>query len=169
MDKIISTCKIIKEDPSLKSIPVILFSSYSDNKDTRAKLFRSGCDDILVKPYKKQELLYVIKKHTTVSTREHKRKPVEIDVDCNILMETGLYNSAEIVSGKVIDMSIGGMLVEIKDPFPVDTYLEFNVFIDGQSNGIPARGRVAWSNKQKMGIQFLYTPLQIEVLVAERA
>ena len=162
-------CKIIKADPSLKSIPVVLFSSYSDNKDTRAKLFRSGCDDILVKPYQKQELLYMIKKHTTVSTREHDRKPVDIEVDCHIMMEAGYNISAETVSGKVVDMSIGGMLVEIKDPFPLDTYLEFNVFIDGYKDGIPARGRVAWSNKQKMGIQFLYIPLQIEILVAERA
>lgn len=156
--------KIFEKDNFYEMIDAIL-----EAEDARAKYFRSGCEDILVKPYEKQELLYMVKKHATVSTREHERKPVDIEVDCHIMMEAGYYNRAEIVLGKIVDIGMGGMLVEIKAPFPLDTYLQFNVFIDGYKNGIPAKGRVAWSKKQKMGIHFLYVPLHIEILIAEKA
>jgi len=161
-------CKTIKSDPSLKNIPVILFSSYSDDKDTIARYFRSGCDDILVKPYQKQELLNMIRKHVNLITREHKRKPVDIEVDCH-RAEVDYHTSKETVSGRVVDMSIGGMLVKGKKTFPLDTYIEFTVFIDGHNNGISAKGKVVWSDKQHMGIQFLFTPIHIENFLAGTA
>ena len=161
-------CKAIKADSSLKNIPVILFSSYSDDKDTRAKYFRSGCDDILVKPYQKQELLSMIKKHVDLSTRKHKRKPVNIEVDCHIV-EVDYHASKEVVPGRVVDMSIGGMLVKSKTLFPLDAYIEFTVFIDGHSNGIPAKGKVVWSDRQYMGVQFLFTPNYIENFLSKTA
>lgn len=161
-------CKTIKADPSLKNIPVILFSSYSDDNDTRKKFFLSRCDDILVKPYQKQELLNVIRKYVNISTREPKRKPVDIEVDCHAI-EAGYHTSKEVVSGRVIDMSIGGMLVKTKNSLPVDTYIEFTVFIAGHSNEILTKGKVVWSDKQNMGIQFLFIPTHIRNFLAEAA
>jgi len=161
-------CKTIKADPSLKDIPVILFSSYSDDKDTRVKYFRSGCDDILVKPYKKQELLDMIRKYVDLITREHKREPVDLEVDCHIV-EVDCQAGKETVSGRVVDMSIGGMLVKSKTPLPLEAYIEFTVFTDGHSNGISAKGKVVWSDKQHMGIQFLFTPIHIENFLADTA
>lgn len=128
----------------------------------------SGCDDILDKSYEKQELPNITTKNITINTREHKRRPFNIEVTCNTLMKTGLNITPEKISGKALNISIGGMLVEIKDPFPLDTYLEFNIFADGHKLGIPARGRVAWSDKQKMGVQFLHIPLQIEILLDDQ-
>ncbi|MBE9537298.1 MAG: response regulator [Proteobacteria bacterium] len=161
-------CKTIKEDPSLKNIPVILFSSYSDDKDTRAKYFRSGCDDVLVKPYQRQELINTIRKYVNISTREHKRKLVDIEADCHII-EVDHNAIKKMVPGKVVDMSIGGMMLESEKSFPLDTYIELTVFINGDGSGIPVKGKVVWSDKQKMGIQFLFIPTHIKNFLVEAA
>ena len=45
-------CTIMKSNPTLKNVPVIIISAVDDD-ESRAKCKRSGCDDIIKKPFKK--------------------------------------------------------------------------------------------------------------------
>lgn len=56
------TCKIIKQDPSLKDIPVVFLTAKADNESI-IKGFELGAVDYLTKPFNKAELLARIKTH----------------------------------------------------------------------------------------------------------
>lgn len=153
-------CKAIKEDPSLKHIPVILFSGDKDIKD---KYSSYGCDDVLIKPYQQSELLAMTRKYLSVNARQHKRVKVNLELSCQAKGKT--------LIGKVIDMSVGGMLVmlvESKEPIPINKYTTFNVLIDGNSNGTTVTGKALWANKKGVGIQFLVTSNEIKSFLVEK-
>lgn len=153
-------CKAIKEDPSLKHIPFILFSGDKDIKD---KYLSYGCDDVLIKPYQQSELLAMTRKYLSINARQHKRVKVNLELSCQA--------NGKTVSGKVIDMSVGGMLVmlvESKESIPINKYTTFNVLIDGNSNGTTVTGKALWASKKGMGIQFLVTSNEIKSFLAEK-
>ncbi len=154
-------CKTMKADPFLKHIPVILFTSYLDHESTDGQQLRSICDDILVKPYKSRELIETVYKYVPINRREYKRKPVEIEVDYKV--------SEETVSGELVDICIGGMLVKSDMTFPVSSEISFCVYINGREDCDPGLGRVAWSDNQHMGIQFLTVSSHIENFLNEAA
>ena len=149
-------CKAIKTDPSLEHIPVILFSGDKNIKD---KYLSYGCDDVLVKPYQQSELLAKTRKYLRIDARQHKRLHVDIKASYQI--------NGETIPGKVIDMSLGGMLVEGKKTIPVNKYTTFTVFIDGHNDGTTVTGEILWSDKQRMGVQFLVTADHIENFLGE--
>ena len=55
-------CKILKQNEEYEDIPIIILSSSNGLLDiSKGKL--NGCDDYLIKPFKKEILLEVIKKY----------------------------------------------------------------------------------------------------------
>jgi len=52
----------IKADPELKSIPIIVVTSYALSGD-EGKARAAGCDDYVTKPYSPRQLLAKIKEH----------------------------------------------------------------------------------------------------------
>jgi DNA-binding response OmpR family regulator len=55
-------CKIIKNDPVSKAIPVIIFTASASRSNVDAKMLDIKADDYLIKPFDPQELLAKIKK-----------------------------------------------------------------------------------------------------------
>ena len=149
-------CIAIKEDPSLKHIPVVLFSGDKDIKD---KYLSYGCDDVLVKPYHQSELLAMARKHLYINARQHERVQVDIEISYQV--------NGKTISARVVDMSLGGMLVAAKEALPLNKYTTFNIFIDGPGSGTAVTGKVLWSNERCMGIQFLITSDHIKSYLAE--
>jgi len=58
----LEACKLIKENPLTKHIPVILLTMRSEEPYVRQG-YASGCSDFLTKPMNEQKLTAVIKKH----------------------------------------------------------------------------------------------------------
>jgi CheY-like chemotaxis protein len=54
--------KRIKNDPVLKSIPVIALTAYAMKSD-RDQALDAGCDDYLAKPFEPAQLLEIVRKH----------------------------------------------------------------------------------------------------------
>lgn len=152
-------CKTIKADPSLKHIPVILFTAYFDHENTDGHELRSMCDDILVKPYKSRELLEMVYKYVSINMREHKRKPVNYKVDYNVREET--------LSGEIADISLGGMLIKSTMALPVDSEISFCVYIDRSEDCSPVLGKVVWSDNQHMGVKFISSSSHVKNLLNE--
>ncbi len=53
--------KILKKDPLLKSIPIVLISAVDETLEEKAR--ESGADDFLSKPFEAEELLAMIEKY----------------------------------------------------------------------------------------------------------
>ena len=58
----IEACKLIKQNPLTKHIPVILLTMRSEEPYIRQG-YASGCSDFLTKPMNEQKLTAVVKKH----------------------------------------------------------------------------------------------------------
>ncbi len=52
----IEACRIMKGDPELKSIPVVIVTARSDAENVE-RCLEAGCDDYIFKPIRKLELL----------------------------------------------------------------------------------------------------------------
>ncbi len=52
----IEACKVIRKDPSLKLVPVIMISAYGD-ENCRTECFLWGADDFIAKPFSGRELI----------------------------------------------------------------------------------------------------------------
>ena len=55
--------KILKKDPQLKGIPIVLISAVEEALEEKAR--ESGADDYLSKPFEAEVLLAMIEKHLT--------------------------------------------------------------------------------------------------------
>ncbi len=58
----IDTCQLIKEDSSIKSIPIVMLTSLSQMSDIE-KAFAAGAVDYITKPFDTQRLIQKVKKH----------------------------------------------------------------------------------------------------------
>lgn len=72
-------CSIIKEDPLLKKIPVIMTTAGRDEKD-RERCFSAGCDDFIVKPFNATELLKKVARFIDIVVRDYARVPEFLEV-----------------------------------------------------------------------------------------
>jgi len=69
-------CRLIKNTPDLKNIPVIFLTSFSDEESIR-KGFESGGQDYVVKPFNASELLSRVKTHLMLKCQaESLKKPI---------------------------------------------------------------------------------------------
>lgn len=55
-------CRILKEDPETRDVPVILVSAFEDPEEI-AKGFQAGCDDIAPKPFVAEEIRARVQTH----------------------------------------------------------------------------------------------------------
>ncbi len=153
----ITCCSIIKADPFLKSIPVIIISNASREED-REICRQAGCDDFIAKPLDGR--LFLEKTRRFIPSIERR----EIRVPCRMSVNA-IINGINI-TGESLDISMHGL------------YLATNeVVAKGQAAAVSfrlpyansplylARSRVAWLNstprKSKpnlpdgIGIQFI--------------
>jgi len=92
-------CKVLKSDPALKKIPVIMVVENGQEQEC----LKAGCDDIITKPINKFELFKKLKGHIDLLVREHIRIPMKISASYSI--------NGEEFPCKVLDMSESGMLI----------------------------------------------------------
>lgn len=59
----LQTCQIIKRNPDLKDMPIIFLSS-KDGEFDKARGYMVGASDYLTKPFTKDQIIDMVKKHT---------------------------------------------------------------------------------------------------------
>lgn len=57
--------RLIKQDPTQKNTPIIIVTKHLSQKDLEV-MYQSGCDEILSKPFSKEQLLSVIKRYLKI-------------------------------------------------------------------------------------------------------
>lgn len=103
-------CRIIKADPGLGHIAVIMTTAGQQAED-RERCFDAGCDDFIAKPFQPNDLLKKVSRFVDIVVREYSRAPLMLEV----------YFSAggEVRQGYLHDLSEGGAFVESETVFPV--------------------------------------------------
>lgn len=54
--------RLIKQDPTQKETPVVIVTKHISNRDLEV-IYQSGCEEILAKPFSKDQLINLIKRY----------------------------------------------------------------------------------------------------------
>jgi len=65
----VSLCRLLRAQPSLRQLPVLMFSA-TDNERRKVEAFSAGADDYIVKPSTPGELLSRVNSHLGIAQRE---------------------------------------------------------------------------------------------------
>ncbi len=133
-------CAAIKDDPELRSIPVILVVTAGKPLEEEF-CRRAGCDAILAKPIDRREFLALGRSFIPAIDRREMRAPCRSLIVCRI--------NGETYHGTSEDLSAHGIYVGgVNSPVEVGDQVEVN-FLMPESNIdlVEAWGRVAWVNQ----------------------
>lgn len=135
-------CRVIKGDVRLKDTPVVIVTASTDAASVDACM-AAGCDGYLVKPVGKNAVLHVAEK--LLNTRQRRRLRMLVKI-AHARLGTG--GSPDFFFGYTIDISDGGMLLELRERVAEGEELDLEFFLPGQSDKICARGRVVRRNQE---------------------
>ncbi len=134
-------CAVLKGDPALRSIPVIMVTSAGKDDDVRL-CREAGCDDFITKPVNRKEFLEIGRKFLDRIDRR------EVRIPCRTPVKFKAHNVR--FSGVSGDISSGGIFVAAEFDIEPKTSVELAFELPETGcilQGI--RGRVAWLNSGK--------------------
>lgn len=108
-------CRVVKSDPSVKDIPIIMLAN-SWEKNAKERCIDAGCDDFISKPVNKARLYASIKRYVNIVERSQMRTP------CN--SEVSLSTDSGNSPGSLNNISEGGMFIRSADPLKVGAELD---------------------------------------------
>ncbi len=159
-------CKKIKEKPDFKDVPVVILSPSGKNGAV-SRCQDAGCDDILPLPYTKADLIRLVEKYVNIICRRHARHPVSLNVSYSVDGKTS--------SGRVLDVSEGGMFMRGDKSLPIGADTQFTVLPNDGSDKVGVKGEVVAHVKSKkrfsfdkshgMGVRFHAFPPELKALV----
>jgi CheY-like chemotaxis protein len=132
-----SCCSIIKEDPELRSIPVIMVTTAGSQVD-ELRCREAGCDDYLTKPIDRR--LFLDKGRRFLPSIDRR----ELRVTC--MSEVAVINGIVIGNASCSDISVGGLYVAADRRPQSDGELKVSFILPGTDITIKAKGRIAWDN-----------------------
>jgi two-component system, cell cycle response regulator len=136
----ISCCTLLKGDPFLCDIPVVMLTTAGREGD-RERAMKAGCNDYLTKPIDRREFLEKARKYTDAVDRRELRVPCQFPV----LLLLG----KSPIGAKAMDVSDGGVFLAIHEPVRLDTLLKVALYLPAASPVlIEVAGRVAWINEE---------------------
>jgi len=132
-----SCCTILKADPELRSIPVIMVTTAGSQVD-ELRCREAGCDDYLTKPIDRR--LFLEKGRYFLPSIDRR----ELRVAC--MTEVALINGAIIGNANCSDISVGGLYVTSDRKPQAGGELKVAFCLPGTEVTIKAKGRIAWEN-----------------------
>jgi uncharacterized protein (TIGR02266 family) len=147
----VECCRHIKNDPSLKHIPVIMVTATNREDESR----KAGANDFWRKPIREQDFLRGIKKFVIIKEREDRRVSIGIQVDYK--------KDGRSISAFTKDISNNGMFIITRDTLPVGNNIELTFSLPEVKNPLSVKGRVVRELRDNqdghyvggMGVNFL--------------
>jgi uncharacterized protein (TIGR02266 family) len=147
-------CQQIKTHPDFQSIPVIIVTSSSSEKDIREAV-KAGCDDYLTKPLDDTTLVRKVEELLgNVDRRRFPRIPTSLQIS--------FEDFKGIFFEYTRDVSRSGVFIEMEDPLPVDSCLRLSFSLPEPFHSpVLAYGRVVRQVKQSpdhpggVGVRFI--------------
>ncbi len=161
-------CALIKSDPLLKHIPIILVTH--PDEDDIEKCRASGCEEFVFKPVNREDFMDTTQRFLGNEGRKASR------VRVRLVIRYRYEGDTRVLQRYSVNMSSGGVFLATDDVLPENTPLKLEFSLPGEMRVVSCRGRVAWVNHPQhkvspdlpagMGIQFVET--QVEELSAIR-
>lgn len=130
-------CAVLKADPGLRSIPVIMVTTAGSQID-ELRCREAGCDDYLTKPIDRR--LFLEKGRRFVPAID--RRELRVSYMTDVLLMNGIV----IGNASSADISVGGLYVSAHRKPESDDELKVSFMLPGTDVRIKAKGRVAWDN-----------------------
>ena len=155
-------CAAIKADPALSSIPVIMATS-AGNDDDHELCRKSGCDELLTKPFERGLFLDTIRRFIPELDRREARIPFRSAIRFQAFRVT--------MTGTILDLSARGIFVATDYDLDVGTEVVLT-FALSEANDLlmQAKGVVRWKNTPAERIKEEYPPgfgLEFTAIVGE--
>lgn len=157
----------IKMNGSTKDIPIVIVSACGHHEEIE-KCREARCDEIIFKPVSRQTFLTSVNKYLDLEKRLTSRFDVSFPVSFGL--EPGSF-----LAGSSVNLSAGGLFVESRNAFPVNTKLTVDFLLPDTDIRIQCKARVAWLNclgalvkpslSPGMGLQFLNLTQEDEVAI----
>ncbi len=143
-------CRVLKRDPDLRAMPVIMITSGRKDED-RQRCLAAGCDAFLRKPLSHVELIETIGRFLKAEARRAPRVPVRVAVALEA--ESGgagkppeRGRGPTRLAATTVDVGVGGFYVEILDPPAVGARLTAEFTLPGFTIPVRTPGVVVWVN-----------------------
>jgi len=137
----VECCALIKADPLLRSIPVVMITT-EGKEDDRNICYGAGCDDFMTKPIDRILYLEMARKFVPTIDRRESRVSFRTKVKFRVFGLT--------LSGEILNISAHGVYVATDYEVDAETMLELVFALPEESGAlIQSRGRVAWVNSAK--------------------
>jgi CheY-like chemotaxis protein len=151
----IECCRILKSDPVLKKIPVIMVTS----TDKETESMKAGCDDFVRKPINESAFLEEIKKFVDIKIRKEERYDISIEVRYR-------YKGKHI-SVYSRDMSCSGFSIITEDKIPLNTILDLELMLPlkNKTESHKYRAKVVRTFKEGTGNRVI-KGIGLEIVVA---
>ncbi|MCI4397537.1 MAG: response regulator [Acidobacteria bacterium] len=142
----IQATRILKANPGLASIPVVIFSSTSRKDEALA----AGAQEFISKPVDEDRFLEIILKYVPLKFRKEERK--ETSLRCVFTFEHGQGE------GRIADISVSGLLLATDAPMMVGqpVKLFFSLPVDAIDKEIQAEAIVVRKATGGYGLGFSY-------------
>lgn len=145
-------CRIIKSNPELKNIPVIMVANSWD-KNGKKRCIDAGCNDFFFKPVNKKELYSCINDYIHVVERDCERTPCQGEVVFGA-------NSMKS-SGTICNVSEEGILIESNHTIALNAEISAVFKLSKLGDAINTSGKIVRienaplpSGKTRLGIKF---------------
>lgn len=142
--------------PGIKDIPVVIVSSFVDDK-LKKELLERGVKKIIKKPFTEADFLSAVNQYNANDKRKKKR------VIINMPAFYGFEDDME--KGVILDISEGGLFLAAERLLKTGAYLELKFLLPGTTRSFKVWCRVVWvndeNNKKKdnypkgMGLEFV--------------
>ena len=131
-------CRWIKQDQDLRKISVIMVVDQGDS-ESESLCRHAGCDAILHRPVKRDQLLSAARSFLGLTDRQLSRVTTRLPIEFG-------QREDQLKNNYTVDLSPGGLFVATDEVSPVDTSLAIRVKFPGNGKKLACRGRVAWLN-----------------------
>ena len=134
----ITCCRILKADPNLRPIPVIMV--FAPSRDLGAEaVMAAGCDGYLTKPVDRKAFLEMGRRFLFNVERRDIRNPCKIPV--------ALRRQGEELHCTSEDLGVRGMYIKSPDPVTVGEVVRLVMTLPGESAQLECRARISWINQ----------------------
>lgn len=143
-------CRAVREDEEIRSTSLLLVAERYDGHQADLCL-SAGCNDVIYRPLHRGELDQKIEKLTRIPARRQLRTMTRVEIS--------LENGGRVALGRSVNVSSGGMLIELDRVLPGEGAMSIHFYLpcDPEAFHVPAEVvRASFSGTRALyGVRFL--------------